>query len=199
MPTIKLKLEVRDKNHNFILKTKYDPDTHFAIAGAGFRKKFPTKYIVLPEDIVRVISRNGRKVELKADVSAATRHSIHIAQRPDWAISTPEKSSESQGGVPHPLWKKKDDSKPKEQGKADSEPVNVDPANPEFETDFHDAWDILQKLKNMLDYFTERTYWDSLIKKGKLALSTILIMLAAGGGLFYLIRDVLLPIFGVQT
>ncbi|MEM2999572.1 MAG: hypothetical protein QXX34_03490 [Candidatus Bathyarchaeia archaeon] len=51
------------------------------------------------------------------------------------------------------------------------------------------------KMKNVLDYLIEEKFWRSLIAKTKLPLSTILITLCAGGGLFYLIRDILIPIF----
>ena len=57
---------------------------------------------------------------------------------------------------------------------------------------------IAGKTKNTLDYLIEEKFWKSLIQKAKLPLSTVLIMLFAGCGLFYLIREIILPIFGVR-
>ena len=51
------------------------------------------------------------------------------------------------------------------------------------------------KTKNTLDYLIEEKFWKSLISRTKLPLSTVLITLCAGGGIFYLIRDILIPIF----
>ncbi len=55
------------------------------------------------------------------------------------------------------------------------------------------------KTKNVLDYLIEERFWKSLIAKAKLPLSTVIILLCAGGGIFYLIRDVLLPLFGIPV
>lgn len=178
MPTVNLKLEIRDKDQTFTTKAVYDPDTHLAIARRRFRQQFPTKYVVSPNDIVKHITRGGRKIELKADVSVATRHSINIAPDPKWET------------IPEEL---KETAK-----KIDTEQKPPDTPDKSFKVDMHDLKTLYQELKNMLDYFTERSYWDSLIKKGKLSISTILILLTAGGGLFYLIRDIILPIFGVH-
>jgi len=177
MPTVNIKLEIRDKDQTFTTKARYDPDTHLAVAKRRFRQQFPTKYVVSPNDIVKHIARDGRKIELKADVSVATRHSIHIAPNPDWK-PTPEEL--------------------KEISKIDTEQKPPDTPDKSFKADMHDLKTLYNELKNMLDYFTERSYWDSLIKKGKLPVSTILILLTAGGGLFYLIRDIILPIFGAH-
>jgi hypothetical protein len=54
------------------------------------------------------------------------------------------------------------------------------------------------KIKNTLNYLIEERFWKSLIQKTKLPLSTVLLLLFAGCGLFYLIREILLPIFGVK-
>jgi hypothetical protein len=54
------------------------------------------------------------------------------------------------------------------------------------------------KTKNMLDYLIEERFWKSLIAKTKLPLSTVILLLFSGGGIFYLIKDIILPIFGVQ-
>ena len=56
--------------------------------------------------------------------------------------------------------------------------------------------DIDGKMKNTLNYLIEEKWWRSIIAKQKLPLSTIAILLTAGGGIFYLIRDIILPIFG---
>jgi hypothetical protein len=176
MPQVKIKLEIRDKDQTFVTKAVYDPDTHLAIAQRKFRQQFPTKYVVSPDDIVKHITKRGR-IELKADVSVETRHSIHIAPNPNWKPAPDEQ---------------------KEISKIDMEQKPPDTPDKSFKVDLHDLKTLYQELKNMLDYFTERSYWDSLIKKGKLSISTILILLTAGGGLFYLIRDIILPIFGVH-
>lgn len=55
------------------------------------------------------------------------------------------------------------------------------------------------KKKNSLDYLIEEVFWKALIAKNKIPLSTILIMFMAGGGIFFLIRDIVLPIFGVHS
>ncbi|MCW4044248.1 MAG: hypothetical protein NWE94_01875 [Candidatus Bathyarchaeota archaeon] len=172
MPQVKMKLEIRDKDQTFTTKATYDPDTHLAIAQRKFRQQFPTKYVVSPDDIVKHITTRGR-IELKADVSVETRHSIRIAPNPDWKSMSDEQKIATEHKPP-------------------------DVPDKSFKIDLHDLKTLYQELKNMLDYFTERSYWDSLIKKGKLSISTILILLTAGGGLFYLIRDIILPIFGAH-
>lgn len=58
--------------------------------------------------------------------------------------------------------------------------------------------DIDGKKKNTLDYLIEESFWKSLIAKHKLPLSTVILILFAGGGLFYLFKDIILPIFGVH-
>ncbi len=176
MPQVKMKLEIRDKDQTFTTKAVYDPDTHIAVAQRRFRQQFPTKYVVSPTDIVKCVSWGGRKIELKADVSIETRHSINIALDPNWKPTSEELKETAK--------------------KIDTEQKPPDTPDKSFKVDLHDLKTLYQELKNMLDYFTERSYWDSLIKKGKLSISTILILLTAGGGLFYLIRDIILPLFG---
>lgn len=53
------------------------------------------------------------------------------------------------------------------------------------------------KTKNKLDYLIEEVFWKSLIAKNKIPLSTLLIMFAAGGGIFFMIKEIILPLFGV--
>lgn len=54
------------------------------------------------------------------------------------------------------------------------------------------------EVKNKLDYLIEEKFWKSLIQQSKLPLSTILITLFAGCGLFYVIKEIILPIFGIK-
>lgn len=53
------------------------------------------------------------------------------------------------------------------------------------------------KTKNKLDYLIEEVFWKSLIAKNKIPLSTIIIMFIAGGGIFFAIKELILPLFGV--
>ncbi|MCW4008978.1 MAG: hypothetical protein NWF09_09875 [Candidatus Bathyarchaeota archaeon] len=62
----------------------------------------------------------------------------------------------------------------------------------------HSEKPINGNIKNTLDYLIEEKFWKSIIQKAKLPLSTVLIMLFAGCGIFYVIREILLPIFGVK-
>jgi len=52
-------------------------------------------------------------------------------------------------------------------------------------TTLHTDEEIDQKKRNMLDFLIERAFWLSLLAKRKLALSTILILIFAGVGLYH--------------
>jgi len=52
-------------------------------------------------------------------------------------------------------------------------------------TTLHTDEEIDQKKRNMLDFLIERAFWLSILAKRKLALSTILILIFAGVGLYH--------------
>lgn len=54
------------------------------------------------------------------------------------------------------------------------------------------------KQKNKLNYLTQQSFWRSLMEKRKLPLSTVLIMLFAGMGLYHIIV-LFLRVFGVNV
>jgi hypothetical protein len=58
--------------------------------------------------------------------------------------------------------------------------------------------DIDQKKSNELDYLIEPAFWKALIERRKLAISTILILLFAGVGLYHFLL-VVLRTFGIQV
>jgi len=58
-------------------------------------------------------------------------------------------------------------------------------------TALHTNEEIDHKKRNMLDFLIERTFWISLLAKRKLALSTILIILCAGIGLYHIALTIL--------
>ncbi len=144
MPSIKLKIEMKDKKNLFPLRGTYDPDTRILKVQRSLRQTFPTNYKVDPDHIYFRIK--GTRTEKIVYIDNATRASI-----------------------------------PLEQAGAQQNQ------------------DIDGKTKNTLDYLIEEKFWKSLIAKSKLPLSTLIIVLCAGGGIFYIIRDIILPIFGVAT
>lgn len=168
MPTVKLKIFLVDKRRIFPLKAKYDTDTRLATVRLGLRRHFPTKFQVNPEHLYE--QRRGNRAELVCFVDNASRKSIEVEN-----VKTREV---------------------KENGKKHVETQVVKETVEVAESHAVETAEQLDgKMKNVLDYLIEEKFWRSLIAKTKLPLSTILITLCAGGGIFYLIRDILIPIF----
>jgi hypothetical protein len=169
MPTVNLKIELLDKKQSYPLKAKYDTETRIAQAQRGLRKIVATKFLIDPDHIRQEIANNGKIIQLKVYVDNATRKSIPMTQE--------------------------------DQGDSDELPESIEennqtvPASIEVKTSNKT---IDGKTKNMLDYLIEERFWKSLIAKTKLPLSTVILLLFSGGGIFYLIKDIILPIFGVQ-
>lgn len=168
MPNIKLKIFLVDQHRIFPLKAQYDTDTQLATVKRGLRQQFPTKFQINPTHIYE--QRRGNKAELVCFVDNASRKSIEVEN-----VKTREI---------------KENGKKHVETQVITEPVEVAESHP-LET----AESLDGKMKNVLDYLIEEKFWKSLIAKTKLPLSTVLITLCAGGGLFYLIRDILIPIF----
>ncbi len=173
MPNVNLKINLIDKKKIFPLKAKYNPETRLAQVHRSLTQIFPTRFEVNPDHIMHEIK--GRHMGFVVFVDNATRKSIDAKIPKIEAVAT-------------------EDGKTKTEIVEVTEKVEVGvshaPTVSEGEID--------GKTKNTLDYLIEEKFWKSLIAKAKLPLSTILILLFAGGGLFYLIRDIILPLFGVH-
>lgn len=135
---------------------------------------FPTKFQIDPDHIYEQLK--GRRRETVCFVDNASRKSIEV-----------DKVTETIKGT------KKVDTV-KENTGAVKEKVEVGESKTIHTNDPVDG-----ETKNILDYLIEEKFWKSLIAKTKLPLSTVVILLCAGGGIFYIIRDIVLPIFGVPT
>lgn len=61
----------------------------------------------------------------------------------------------------------------------------------------HSESAIDESLKNMLDYLTESTFWQALLKKVKIPLIWIIVYMLAGAGIYSFVR-MLLSAFGLQ-
>ena len=62
----------------------------------------------------------------------------------------------------------------------------------------HSDGEIDQKQRNILDFLIERSFWLSLLEKRKLPLTTLLILLLAGVGIYHVIV-LILRAFGVAV
>jgi len=172
MPTVKLKVFLVDKHRIFPLKANYDTDTRLATARRGLRQQFPTKFQIRPEHIYE--HKRGGKTELVCFVDNASRKSVEVENLKKREII--------------------------EDGKKHMETVPVKETVEVAEShELATNEELDCKTKNVLDYLIEEKFWKSLISKSKMPLSTILITMCAGGGVFYLIRDILLPLFGVKA
>jgi len=171
MPIVKLKINLVDKRAIYPLKAKYDTDTRLATVRRGLRQQFPTKFQIRPEHMYE--QRKGGKTELICFVDNASRKSIHAENFKREIIEDSKKHVETE-----PV----------------KETVEVAESHALVIGEEIDG-----KAKNVLDYLIEEKFWKALISKSKMPLSTILITMCAGGGVFYLIRDILLPLFGVKA
>jgi hypothetical protein len=171
MPTINLKINLVDKRKIFPMKAKYNPETRLAQVQRGLRQMFPTRFQVDPDHIYESIK--GKKSEAVCFVDNASRKSIEVDK-----VKTREII---------------EDGKHRTETETIKEIVQVGESKTIHSEDPVDG-----AMKNTLDYLVEEKFWKSLIAKAKLPLSTVLIVLFAGGGLFYLLI-ILLRAFGLPV
>lgn len=170
MVEIKLKVKLVDKHKIFPMKAKYDPNTRIAEVKLGLRKRVHERFQIDPDHIYEEHKGfRGKKKEFVSYVDTATRESIEI-ERVKEII---------------------EDGKKREEKTTEK----VDAAK---SVKLHSDKAINQKKRNMLDFLIERTFWASIIAKHKLPLSTVLIMLFAGAGLYHVVL-VLLKVFGFEV
>jgi len=169
---LKLKIKLIDKRKIYTLKAKYDPLTRIAESKRGFRGKNRHRFEIDPDHIYEEFGK-GLKPEYVAYVNNANRKSVEISQ-----VKT---IFEKQNGKLH---KKKQEVK---------ETVEV---NPSLKIHTDDPVDPERTIK--LDMLIDIAFWKSLMEKRKIALSTILITLFAGVGLYHFLL-VVLRMLGFQV
>lgn len=211
MPKINLIVEVLDKKQSYIAHGKYNTDTRIVEIQRGFRKTVSTKFLIDPEHIFRLIS--GNRISLKAYVDNASRKSVSMKTLPKQKVikqlkqerqqtieqletqmqtAATEQKYEEAIKLRNKIDSLKNSPEPKPE-QPEQLPGSINPSRTQT------TKEIDGKQKNTLDYLIEEVFWKSIIAKNKIPLSTILIMFMAGGGIFFLIRDLILPLFGVHA
>lgn len=168
MTEINLKVKLVDKHKIFPMKAKYDPNTRIAEVKLGFRRKVHERFKIDPDHIYEE-PKGFRKKELVCYVDTSTRESIMI-ERVKEIIEDGKKRKEIV-----------------------KEAVEVGGS-----IKLHGDGEVDQKKRNMLDFLIERSFWSSIIGKHKMPLSTVLIMLFAGAGLYHVVL-VVLKVFGFEV
>jgi len=159
-----------DKHRIFSLKAKYDPTTRLAEVKTRIRRRVKTRFVIDPDHIYQEIRGfKGRKRTNVVYVDNAKRESVQI-ERVREIIEDDVKRTE----------------KTKEQVEA---PKSVS---------IHSNEPIDQKKRNKLDYLLEAKFWKSLIEKRRLPLSTLLICLFAGAGMYHVFL-LIVRMFGFEV
>jgi hypothetical protein len=162
MKKIKLHVVLLDKRNWFDLKAKYDPDTRLA-EKLNWRHRIMDRFIIDPDHIYEHFLR--RKREKAVFVDNATRKSVTVKE----AVKIIE--GKALFGLVHTE-------------RTEVKDVTVElPENVKL----HSDGEIDQKQRNILDFLIERSFWLSLLEKRKLPLTTLLILLLAGIGIYHFI------------
>jgi hypothetical protein len=161
MNKIKLHVVLLDKRNWFDLKAYYDPDTRLA-EKRNWRHRIMDRFIINPDHVYDHFLRKRRN-EKAVFVDNATRKSVTVQE----AVKIIE--GKSMLGLIHTE-------------RTEVKDVTVDaPASVKL----HSDGEIDQKKRNMLDFLIERAFWLSLLEKKKLAITTVLILLLAGIGIYH--------------
>ena len=160
---IKLKVKLVDKHKIFPMKAEYDPQTRIGEVKRGLRKTIAERFHIDPDDIYEEFSSlpfvGDKRKEYVVYVDNASRKSVTV-QRVKEII---------------------------EDGKKKTEAVTetVDCAR---SVTLHNGGDVDQKERNKLNYLTQQSFWKSLMEKRKLPVSTVLLILFAGMGIYHVVR-----------
>lgn len=166
--TLKLEGYVFDKHRVFKTKIVYNPETRLGTAKRGFRSKTAIRFFIDPDHIYHM--RKKLRDKLVVFIDNASRRSVKTT-------------------LPVTVYNP-DGSKKTEMKEIDCEAA--------ASAKMHSDQPIDAKTGTSLDILTERSFWKSLIEKRKLPLSTVLIMLLAGAGLYHLLL-VALRVFGFHV
>jgi len=166
----KLKLEgfVFDKHRIFKTKIVYDPETRLGSTKRGFRSKTSTRFFIDPDHIYTM--RKGLREKNLVFIDNASRRSVKTKM--PVTVYNPDGSK-----------------------KTEEQEIAVDCAE---SVKMHSDNPIDAKTSTSLDVLTERSFWKSLIEKRKLPVSTVLIILFAGAGLYHVLL-VVLRVFGFNV
>lgn len=214
MPKIKLEIELLDKKQSFPgLQAEYDTETRIAVVRRGLNRKVANKFEIDPDHIHEKIV-HGRLQGAKVYVDNASRKSVLMeeATTPTLQEATAKKQDRQKiiDDLKTQLQAASSEQKFEEaieirnkitELEAAPDPDPPKPEQPEQvprSINISSSGDIDGKKKNSLDYLIEEVFWKALIAKNKISLSTILIMFMAGGGIFFMIKDIILPLFGVH-
>lgn len=165
----KLTIYLFDKNRIFKVKAKYDPTTRLAESKRSLRSKFVNRFLVDPNHIY-LIKKRGGSFENIAFVDNSSRKTVPI--KVPVTVFNPDGS-------------KKVEEKEEEINCATS-------------VQMHSDKPIDQETVTKLDILSEQSFWKSLMERQKLAISTVLILLCAGIGLYHLLL-VILRMFGFNV
>ena len=166
MDTFKVRIVLLDKKNWLDMKGVYDVNTRL-VSVTNWRHIVKDRFEVNPDHIydhfyqqkaLLVLPLKKLKTEKAVFIDNATRKSVTVKEA--IKIKTGIFSTEIKEG----------------------EPKSIEVAT---STTLHTDEEIDQKKRNMLDFLIERAFWLSLLAKRKLALSTILILIFAGVGLYH--------------
>ena len=148
---------VFDKQIVIPAKAVYDPETRLASVRRGWREKTSIKFYVDPDHIYRL--KKGRKERRVVFVDNALRRSVSC--KGVKTIINPDGSKDVKEEI-----------------------TQIDCAE---SVQMHSDEDLDLYTATSLDVLTERSFWKALIEKHKLPLSTTLILLMAGMGVYNII------------
>jgi hypothetical protein len=166
---IKLKVKLVDKHKIFPMKAKYDPQTRIAEVTKGLKKTVSERFEIDPDHIYEEFKGIGNRKEYVVYADNANRKSIAVTRAKEII----------------------------EDGQKRVEDVTEDVDCAET-VKLHNEDPIDNKKRNTLNYLTQASFWKSLLEKRKLPLTTVLLILLAGVGLYHFIL-MILHVFGFQV
>jgi hypothetical protein len=166
----KFPVEIYVFDKHLLLPTRgiYDPETRLATVRRGWREKSSIKFYVDPDHIYRL--KRGGKEKRVIFVDNATRRTVSV--KGVKTIINPDGSKQVKEEV-----------------------TQVDCAE---SVQMHSDEEMDLYTATSLDVLTERSFWKALLERHKIPLSTTIILLLAGMGVYHIIL-LLLRAFGVHV